>query len=37
MLKLRTLSAMAEWWKRKTGQDLVLIAIVLLFFIGMRS
>src|SRR5947207_10298144 len=35
MLNPRRLSAIEAWWKRKTGQDVVLIAVVLIFFAGM--
>ncbi len=35
MLNPTRLSAIEAWWKRKTGQDVVLIAVVLIFFAGM--
>ena len=31
MLDPRTLSAIEAWFKRKTGQDVVLIAVILIF------
>jgi 4-amino-4-deoxy-L-arabinose transferase-like glycosyltransferase len=35
MLNPKTLSAIEAWCKRKTGQDMVLVTIILIFFTGM--
>src|SRR5436305_11038599 len=35
MLSSKTLSAIETWFKRQTGKDVVLIAVVLIFFAGM--